>query len=179
MSDLGASPDDPNSSKNISMMAGSPPPEAEPQNPTAEEQQQSRTRAVPPQQRGKDWALRQKPDRSVPVRRPIRVVVRQNQLAILADGAASTPNAPGKVVPLNGDTVLAVDDFVKQVQSQIDGWGIAGKGLHWRPVIILTVGPDGQKRADDLARLLRNSGLELRMNETAAKSPEVQKNETR
>ena len=106
------------------------------------------------------------------VRRTIRVVVRQDQLVVLTRRPASAPNATsGKVVPLKGDTVQSLDEFVKQVHEQIDGWGIAGNGLYWRPVIVLTVGPDGQRRASDLARLLKNSGLELRADETASNAP--------
>ena len=93
------------------------------------------------------------------------------------------PNTPGaaagKVVPMHGDTVQSLDEFVKQVRDQIDGWGIAGNGLYWRPVIILNVGPDGQRRANDLARLLKNSGLELRTDETASNAPQGKSHETR
>lgn len=118
--------------------------------------------------RGKDWALRQKPQRATPVRRTIRVIVREDQLAILPDDTSSPAAvAHGKVLPLKGDTVESLDEFVKHVRDQIDGWGIAGNGLYWRPVIVLNVAPQAQRRADDLERLLRNSGLELRTDETA------------
>jgi hypothetical protein len=106
----------------------------------------------------------------VPIRRTIRVVVRENQVSILPDG---------KVVPLKGDTVQSVDEFVKQVRDQIDGWGIAGNGLYWRPVISLSVAPDGQRRAADLARLLKNSGLELRTEDTAYNASGGAAHETR
>jgi hypothetical protein len=136
-------------------------------------------RAVPLERRGKDWAFRQKPH-SVAVRRTIRVVVRQDRLVVMNDNAPSAAGPPnGKVVPLEKATVLAIDDFVKQVHEQIDGWGIAGNGLYWRPVIVLTVAPDGQRRADDLNRLLRNSGLELKYDETATNAPASNQHETR
>jgi hypothetical protein len=126
--------------------------------------------------RGKDWALREKPGRAVPIRRTIRVAVGKDQLRV---GSDSGPTGGGKSIPMRGDTIESLDEFVKQVHQQIDGWGIAGNGLYWRPVILLDVGPDGQRRADDLARLLKNSGLEIRTDETAQKVPQGVPHETR
>jgi hypothetical protein len=125
----------------------------------------------PATSRGKDWALRNKPGRAVPVRRTIRVVVRNDHLAILPDNTPLQPTAPaGKVVPFKGDTVQSLDAFVTEVRELIDDWGIAGENLYWRPVLVLSVAPDGQKRAADLARLLKNSGLELSTGEVASKT---------
>jgi hypothetical protein len=128
----------------------------------------SRLQADPSQTRGKDWALRHKPGRAVPVRRTIRVVVRNDQVAILPDAAlVSSDTSRGKVVPFTGDTVESLDQFVTEVRRLIDDWGIAGENLYWRPVLVLNVGPDGQARAADLTRLLKNSGLELSTDEVA------------
>ena len=119
--------------------------------------------------RGKDWALRQKPNRATPVRRTIRVAVQEDKLVILTDDATGPANTlQGKVIPFNGDTVQSMDEFVKLVREHIDEWGIAGNNLYWRPVILLSVSPQGQRRANDLERLLKNSGLELRGDETAS-----------
>jgi hypothetical protein len=134
-----------------------------------------KTPPIDPAERGKDWALRDKPGRAVPVRRTIRVGVGKDLLNVLSDsGPANT-----KAIPLNGDTIESLDELVKQVHRQIDGWGIAGNGLYWRPVIVLDVGPDGQRRADDLERLLKNSGLEIRNGETARNPVQGAPHETR
>ena len=162
------------------MMVGSPPPDGSARSQQDPSAARDRAGATPADSRGKDWALRQKPQRSIPIRRTIRVAVREDQLTILPDDAPESATAPaGKVVPLKGDTVESVDEFVKQVRNQIDGWGIAGNGLYWRPVIILDVAPEGQRRANDLARLLKNSGLELRNDETATNAPQGKPYETR
>jgi len=145
--------------------------------PAAFDSHSGKNRMNPAASRGKDWALRDKPGRSVPIRRSIRVDVRSDQLAIASDSARSA--AGGKPIPLRGDTVESLDEFVKQVQEQIAGWGIAGNGLYWRPVIVLNVAPDGQRRAEDLARLLKNSGLELRTDDTARNRPQGAQHETR
>jgi len=136
-------------------------------------------RLDPAATRGKDWALGKRPEQSVPIRRTIRVEVRNDQIAFLAESAPSTPAKAGTVIPLRSDTVESLDDFVKEVHAQIDGWGMAGNGLYWRPVIILNVAPDGQRRANDLARLLKNSGLEISADATAQKMPQGAAHETR
>ena len=94
--------------------------------------------------------------------------MRPDQLAILPDGAPTASNTVGgKVIPFHGDTVESLDPFVKQVHDEIDSWGMAGTGLYWRPVIVLTVAPQGERRENDLERLLKNSGLDVRAQETA------------
>jgi hypothetical protein len=65
-------------------------------------------------------------------------------------------------VRLAGATAAALDEFVTALQDTMRDWGMAGQGLYWRPVLVLNVGPDGEQRADDLTRMLQNSGLELR-----------------
>ena len=107
------------------------------------------------------------------------MTVRNDKLTILPDAARMSAATAVKVVPLPGDTVESLDEFVKQVREQIDSWGMAGNGLFWRPVILLNVGPDGQQRANDLARLLKNSGLEIRADETARNLPQGSSHETR
>jgi hypothetical protein len=90
------------------------------------------------------------------------VVVRKDHVVIVSDNARPNMTAPaGKSVPFQRDTVESIDEFVAAVHAQIDGWGMAGDGLYWRPVLQFHVAPDGAARAQDLARLLRNSGLEI------------------
>jgi hypothetical protein len=140
------------------------------------ERRAERERVMGSQHRGKDWALGQKPPKAVPVRRTIRVTVKKDQLLISPD---SGPPTAGKLVAMKGDTVESVDEFVKQVRDHIDGWGIAGTNLYWRPVVVLTIAPDAHQRASDLERLLKNSGLELRSDETAKNMPQGAEHETR
>jgi hypothetical protein len=168
MTDPNAPPDAPGAPTNVSVMMGSSPPEADPNAEFDPRAPRDKKQIVPPEHRGKDWALHKKGPRAVPVRRTIRIVVRQDQLSMLSDSAVKTPAAPAEsVVKFQGDTVESVDELVKQVQREIAGWGMAGDGLYWRPVLILTIAPDGNGRAKDLARLLKNSGLELKSEEVA------------
>jgi hypothetical protein len=161
---------------NISVMAGSPPPDAvsgAPGGPAHGRQPAGRGELA--QSKGKDWALGKKPPRAVPIRRTIHVVVRADQMAILPENANPTiSTAGGTAIPMQGDTVEAVEPFVTHVRKCVDGWGIAGDGLYWRPVLVLVVAPDGKRRADDLARLLKNSGLELQSSDTAQSNKQGQ-----
>jgi hypothetical protein len=112
--------------------------------------------------RGAGWALPRNKARAVSIGRTIQVVVGHDHLTIASDAHPLLKRAYGrKTIPLKGDTVEAVDDFVNAVHEQVEAWGIAGDGMYWRPVLALHVAPGGDRRADDLARLLTNSGLEL------------------
>jgi hypothetical protein len=96
----------------------------------------------------------------VPVRRSIQVIVRGDRIAILPE--SGDPSTAGREVPLSGPMRKDLDEIVSAVQKHVGGWGMAGQGLYWRPVLVLHVGPDGARRADELTRLLKDSGIELR-----------------
>jgi hypothetical protein len=118
--------------------------------------------------RGADWALKQKRARSVPIRRPIQVVVRSDRISILSDDRNARPRAAAaQTILLKRDTVQSIDEFVDAVDDQIESWGVAGDGMYWRPVLRLHIAPEGRRRAQDLTRLLRNSGLEIQAATTA------------
>jgi hypothetical protein len=180
MTDPNAPQDASGTPNNVSVMMGSPHSEAGRDPRFDAGASRDNNQILPPEHRGKDWALHKKGPRAVPVRRTIRVIVHQDQLAILTDSAAKAPDAlPEKIVRFHGDTIESVDEFVKQVQREIEGWGIAGNGLYWRPVLILTVAPNGGGRSNDLARLLKNSGLDLRTEEIAHNASPGGSDETR
>jgi hypothetical protein len=121
------------------------------------------------QPRGHDWDFRNKHPTAVPIRRTVRVVIRADRIAILPDAAQPTDSAgDGGEVVLTGATAEGIDQFAKLLRNRMEGWGSAGKGLYWRPVLEIIVGPDGERRAAELARLLKNSGLELRRASTTA-----------
>ena len=117
--------------------------------------------------RGNDWALRKKGARAVPVRRSIQIYVDNDRLTIASDELRRNSRPAGKSIPLKRDTVESIDELVDAVHDQIEGWGMAGDGLYWRPVLSLHVRPNGARRAEDLRRLLKNSGLELQYPVTA------------
>jgi hypothetical protein len=95
---------------------------------------------------------------SVPITRPIRIDCHRDRLVIVPEKGLSG----GKSIPLGPRTVDSIDEFISAVWEHMDSWGIAGKGMYWRPQLSLHVAPDAQQRYSDLNTLLEGSGLTLK-----------------
>ena len=108
---------------------------------------------------------------SVPIRRSISVVVRQDRLVLLPSSHADKGvGATATLIMLGQSRDRIVDEFVAALRSRIDEWGLAGNGLYWRPVLNLHVGPEAQQTAQQLTRLLEGSGVDVQLAETARAS---------
>jgi hypothetical protein len=105
--------------------------------------------------RGEDWGLPDASKNSIPITRPLRVICDADQLTILSESG----NRAVKSIPLAPRTEDSIDDFVSSIWEQLDGWGIAGKGMYWRPTLQMEVTPGGDARYQDLEALLAGSGL--------------------
>jgi hypothetical protein len=110
------------------------------------------------ERRGEDWGLRDAARGSVGVTRPIRVECYADRLVILSD---RNP-AENKVVPLGPRTAASIDTFISETWVHIESWGIAGRGMYWRPVLQVAVAPDAEERFSDLTALLEGSGLTVK-----------------
>jgi hypothetical protein len=110
------------------------------------------------ERRGANWALPDATDKAFPVARPIRIVCTDEQLTILPDGKG--PKA-GRSILLGSQTSTAVDELVSEIWGHMRGWGMAGQGLYWKPVLVMEVTPTAGQRYADLRALLSNSGLEI------------------
>jgi hypothetical protein len=107
------------------------------------------------EQRGQNWALPDRARGSIPITRPVRLRCADDQLTILSDRRG----VQARVVPLEGDTTEAIDEFRSALWEHMDDWGIAGRGMHWKPVLSIDVVPGGEDRFADLEALLDGSGL--------------------
>lgn len=124
-------------------------------------------RGVPPktnkesiaETRGKNWALPGASQGSVGVTRPLRIEVAADQLVI----DSGNPGATRQVIPCPGQTEEAIEKFVSIMWEQMRGWGIAGRGMHWKPVLNLHVLPGGERRAAELRDLLAGSGMDVKV----------------
>jgi hypothetical protein len=108
--------------------------------------------------RGANWGLSPAARASNPVTRPIHIVCEGDKLLV-------HPERPGDsavVVPLRLQTEDSVDQLVAEVQERIEDWGIAGRGLYWRPQLVLAVGHSGEGRFADLESLLADSGFDVK-----------------
>jgi hypothetical protein len=108
--------------------------------------------------RGKNWALPGASQGSVGVTRPLRVEIAADRIVI----DAGNPGVARQEIACCGATEAVVEQFVSNVWDQMRGWGIAGRGMYWRPVLNLHVLPGGQQRAAELKALLEGSGLDVK-----------------
>ena len=110
------------------------------------------------QARGKNWASLATQDRPIPLTRPIRVECTVDEFRILDDSGRRVQSR----IHVDGDTAVAIDPLVKAIHSRVEGWGLAGERMYWKPQLVLSATADGQSRRDDLERLLADSGLDTR-----------------
>jgi hypothetical protein len=112
--------------------------------------------------RGKDWGLRYAAPTATPVTRPLRVVCYSDRILILTDDARRSP----KQIALKPQTRDSADDFVTAVWDEVKSWGIAGKGMYWRPILSFDVHAGADARYEDFTKLLEGSGFEVRRRAT-------------
>lgn len=115
--------------------------------------------------RGVNWGLPDASARSTPVTRPIRIECRADRLLLLPERVGG---GEGKEIPLKGSTAAAIDPFVAAVWDHMNGWGIAGRNMYWKPILKAEVTPDGEERFHDLQVLLEGSGMEIQRATTSA-----------
>jgi hypothetical protein len=123
-----------------------------------QQQQQSSSSHSMSRNRGRNWALPTSHTASVPVQRPIRVECWSDRLVLVPD----TSDQQSQVIPLGERTEDAVDHLVGAVRTYTKSWGIAGRGMYWKPQLVLNVNPNGETRAADLQTLLSDSGWDVK-----------------
>jgi hypothetical protein len=130
--------------------------------------------------RGSNWAIQNPQRGAVPIRRPIRVVIRHDRVTILRSRHVDENSSHGgSVISLDQPTEQVLDEFAAALRAHMKDWGLAGNGLYWRPVLQLNIGPQGQQQANRLSRLLEDSGVEIDRPHTAQKDQEVPAHATR
>jgi hypothetical protein len=107
--------------------------------------------------RGANWALPDAAHGSVPITRPIRVECRPYQLIIVPE-AGSTG---GKTIAFGASTETSIQAFITAIWEHMETWGIAGRGMYWKPVLNVHVAPGAEERFADLQILLEGSGLKI------------------
>lgn len=110
-------------------------------------------------ERGQNWALPTKTPGATPYRRPIRVECSGNQYVVFPTDPALRPV---RVIVADDDAVdIAIDQLIHHVWKQIEGWGMAEIGGYWKPVLRLHPDESGTQRAEELARKMEGSGIEI------------------
>ncbi|MGA2032671.1 MAG: hypothetical protein ABSG68_10465 [Thermoguttaceae bacterium] len=154
---------------------GEPPPDAQPGTPLRPGEWHPRPEAPPPkpddetdkmgrhkkvhsmaEDRGEDWGLRKR-SHGIAISRPLRVECYADRLLLVTEPGV----APAKVEPLGPNTEAAIDRFIADVWEHMDAWGMAGKGMYWKPILNVQVAPGGEQRFAEICTLLEGSGLSV------------------
>jgi hypothetical protein len=128
-----------------------------PKRPDDEKQEdKSKTKSLA-ETRGRNWGLPNAALGSVGVARSIRVGCHTDRLEILPDSG----DVPSQIIPLGQRTEDFMDAFVSAIWDHMKGWGIAGRGMYWRPILKFDVAPQAEPRYAEVRTLLDGSGLEV------------------
>jgi hypothetical protein len=119
--------------------------------------------------RGANWANAAASRRATPITRPIQVIVRTDRL----DVVAGEPGAGPMAVTFHQPTDRLLDELAAALQQRIKEWGLAGQGMYWRPTLVLQVAPGANRHAIRLNDLLRDSGVDVRLEMLAARPEEA------
>jgi hypothetical protein len=108
------------------------------------------------EKRGEDWALRKASNRAVAVTRPIRIDCYADRM-VLAQGTGDR-----KIIAINpANPEKSIDKFMAAVWEHMDSWGMAGKGMYWKPILNVYVTPGAESQFEDMETLLQGSGLTI------------------
>jgi hypothetical protein len=126
--------------------------------------------------RGRDWGLPESAVAAVAATRPIRVECHNDRLVIVPESR----NELRQEVKLGPRTQDSMDELVSDVWTHTKTWGVAGKGMYWRPTLVMDVKPGAADRYAEIKALLADSGLDIheRRPPTAA-NPTVPRKTTR
>jgi hypothetical protein len=108
--------------------------------------------------RGVNWGLAPSARASNPITRPIHIICEGDKLLVRTERSGNPPIT----IPLRMRTEDSVDQLTAAVHERIKDWGIAGRGLYWRPQLVLEVGRSGEGRYADLEALLADSGFDVK-----------------
>lgn len=148
----------------------------DPNRPMAASQQQGSTRAGPVNggtgtaasgsngsaggrsRRGANWGVPGASGDATAYRIPVRIICRPEAIIILP---RPTENKPATQIPAADPLDRSINEFVKALWKQIDGWSEPPLGGFWLPVLEVYVPPGSEGRYVDLRMALRGSGIEV------------------
>jgi hypothetical protein len=118
--------------------------------------------------KGANWATGRPNLKSMAIRRPIPVVVRENKMILLAtNNNKRSIDSESQEISLDQSVQAISESFATAVKERIEDWGLAGSGMYWKPVLELNVEPNAEMTAARIVHLLRDSGVEVQLPQTA------------
>ena len=109
------------------------------------------------EQRGRNWGLPAHERSAIPVTRPIRIDCFPDRLVLVPEKGLDGI----RVFYLAPSPQEAVEGLVKAIGEYVETWGIAGRGMYWRPVLTVRVAAGAERQFQILQILLKDSGLEV------------------
>lgn len=109
------------------------------------------------EQRGRNWGLPTHERSAIPVTRPIRIDCFPDRLVLVPEKGLDGI----RVFDLAPSPQEAVEGLVKAIGEYVETWGIAGRGMYWRPVLSVRVAAGAERQFQILQTLLKDSGLEI------------------
>lgn len=121
--------------------------------------------------RGANWANQAASRRASAISRPIRVVVRTDQIDVMPtnQGDSGPVGAPTPIT-FHQPTDRVLDQLAATVKERMNEWGLAGNNMYWRPTLVLQVAPGAEQHAVRLNDLLRDSGIDVKFQEVASRT---------
>jgi hypothetical protein len=105
---------------------------------------------------------------ATPLSRSIHVQCYADRLIVVA---SADDKRGSRIILLNQHPQAVMDDLLGEVSKRVEGWGIAGRGMYWRPRMVLDVQPGGDLRSSELHDVLANGGLDTEVKPGAGGGP--------
>lgn len=123
--------------------------------------------------RGANWANEAASRRASAISRPIRVVVKPEQIDVMpTNQGGSGPVGDPTAITFHQPTEKVLDQLASTVKERMNDWGLAGHNMYWRPTLVLQVSPGAEQHAIRLSDLLRDSGIDVKFQEVASRTEE-------
>ncbi len=121
--------------------------------------------------RGSNWANEAASRRASAISRPIRVVVKPEQIDVMpTNQGGSGPVGQPTPISFHQPTDRVLDQLAATVKERMNEWGLAGNNMYWRPTLVLQVAPGAEQHAIRLNDLLRDSGIDVKFQEVASRT---------
>ena len=108
--------------------------------------------------KGRNWGLPNIAGGATAITRPISVECHKDRLVILPDrGKTGAP----RVITFRDSVSESVEQFVSEIWSHMESWGLAVSGGYWKPIAKIKVTPGAEPKFRELEILLEDSGIEI------------------
>ncbi|MCR5163761.1 MAG: hypothetical protein K6C40_07070 [Thermoguttaceae bacterium] len=102
---------------------------------------------------GQNWALANYRPNMTSLTRPVPMECRKDRIILSA-----TPGTDAVTIMI-GEPIPTLKRLAKEIGTQINQWGDAGRGVYWKPILRVRVAEDARLQYERLLLMLDGSGL--------------------